>query len=131
MKAMASMKTLARLSLAFLWIFTALTSAIFDRPSGEQILALANISGSFSDLLINLGSLVDLVIGIWLLTGRQLKLACWLQIIVILGYSTLLTIIAPIYWLHPFGPITKNIPLLVLIYWLIQIELNATPKSPN
>lgn len=122
---MASMKTLARLSLAFLWIFTALTSTFFDPESGHNILALANITGYFSDLLINLGSLVDLTIGIWLLTGRQLKLVCWLQIIIILSYTVLLTIITPIYWLHPFGPITKNIPLLVLIYWLIQVELNT------
>jgi len=126
---MASMKTLARLSLAFLWIFTALTSAFFDRESGHQILALANITDNISDLLINLGSLVNFIIGVLLLAGRQLKLVCWLQIFIIISYTILLTIIAPIYWLHPFGPITKNIPILVLIYWLIQVELNVTSKS--
>src|SRR6478609_5898257 len=100
---MPSIKTLARLSLTFLWIFTALTSAFFDRDSGHQILATAKITGNVSDVLINIGSLLDLTIGIWLLTGRQLKLVCWLQIIIIVGYTILLTIIAPGYWLHPFG----------------------------
>jgi uncharacterized membrane protein YphA (DoxX/SURF4 family) len=109
---------LARLSLSFIWIFTAFTSLFLDRETGREIIALTAISGHYDDGLINAGSLLNLVIGVWLLTGYKLRWACWVQIIVILAYTAVLSIIAPAYWLHPFGPVTKNIPLLVLIYWL-------------
>src|SRR5690606_4547772 len=71
-----------------------------------------------------------LVIGIWLLTGYKLRWACWVQVIVILAYTAVLSIIAPAYWLHPFGPVTKNIPLLVLIYSL-SVSSPATGTSDH
>ena len=125
---MINIKLLARLSLAFLWIFTAFTSAWFDRAAGHEILAHAQIMGSTADLCINLGSIIDLIIGLLLLFGWQLKIVCWLQIAIVIVYSILIFFIAPLYWLHPFGPVTKNIPLVVLIYWLILTEKNSVEK---
>ena len=36
-------------------------------------------------------------------------------------YTVLLSVIDPAFWLHPFGPLTKNAPMLVLI-WLLAEE---------
>jgi len=116
------MSLAARLSLSFLWIFTGITSVFFAKAIGYEVLANGGITGSLADLCILSGSGLDVVIGIWLLFGWRLK-ACYLvQLVVIATYTLLLTAIEPGYWLHPFGPLTKNLPLLVLVCFLYSEE---------
>jgi len=118
MKSLADIKFIARLSLSFLWLFTAATSFFWARNIGYEILAQQNFSGRQTDLVINAGSLLDAAIGIWLLSNFQLRWCYAVQIVLIISYSLLISVIAPFFWLHPFGPVTKNIPILVLIFWL-------------
>jgi len=35
-------------------------------------------------------------------------------------YMIILSIGAPYYWIHPFGVLTKNIPLIALSYYLYK-----------
>lgn len=109
---------LVQFSLSFLWIFTGLTSIFFVPSIGYELLAKSNITGGLADVCVIGGSIADISIGLWILVGYQQKLCFAVQIIVILIFSVLLSIIAPNYWLHPFGPLTKNIPILALI-WII------------
>lgn len=111
---------LGRLSLSFLWIFTGLTSLFFNPETGYEILHSANITGDYAVFLIYAGSLVDILIGIWLLQSRLLKVCYLIQICIIVVYMLLLSFIDFSYWLHPFGPVTKNIPILVLIFILFK-----------
>lgn len=111
----------ARLALAFMWLFTAATSFWWGRAIGYEVLALQDIRGAFADVCINAGSLVDAGIGLWLLSNYQPRWCYRLQIAIILSYSLLLTLIAPQFWLHPFGPLTKNIPIVALIYILHSV----------
>jgi len=106
---------IAKYSLAFLWIFTGLTSVFFSPEIGYEILANADITGSLADIAIYAGGILDIVLGLWLITSFKTKLCCITQITVITVYTVLLTFIDPSFWLHPFGPITKNIPIIVLI----------------
>jgi hypothetical protein len=105
-------------SLAFLWLFTGLTSIFFSPEVGYEILASTNISGTLADISVLGGGVLDIALGLWLLTSIKLKLCCLTQIVVIVTYTLLLTLIDASFWLHPFGPITKNIPILVLIVFV-------------
>lgn len=105
-------------ALSFLWIFTGLTSIYFHPEVGYQILSNANINGTLADISVLGGGALDIMLGVWLLTNYRMKLCCLVQIAVISIYTLLLTIIDASFWLHPFGPITKNIPILVLIVYL-------------
>ena len=116
------MNFILRLSLVFLWLFTAFASSFFAPEIGYEVLAYGGITGYFATLCIYAGSLLDAVLAIWLLSGRELKTCYLMQIFVISIYSVLLTVIAASFWLHPFGPITKNIPLLAMIYFLYSNE---------
>ena len=113
-------KYLIRLSLGILWIFTGITSVLLAPDIGYEVLAHGGITGRNASALIFLGSGLDIVIGLWVLSGWQLKLCCLLQIGLIVSYSALLSFIDPEFWLHPFGPLTKNIPIVVLIYILFE-----------
>lgn len=112
------MRLAAVLSLGFLWVFSGITSVFFAKDIGLEVLARAGVTGSQANLYIALGSALDVVIGVWLLTGWRLRLCCLLQMGVIAVYTLLLTAIEPSLWLHPFGPLTKNIPVLILVYCL-------------
>ncbi len=122
MKLPVQLELICRLSLSALWLFTAATSFWWGRTIGYEVLALQNIQGEFSDWCINAGSFLDALIGFWLLTTYRLKWCYSFQIILIISYSILLTHIAPAFWLHPFGPLTKNIPIVALLYLLYKSE---------
>lgn len=105
----------AKISLAFLWLFTGLTSLFFAPELGYQVLAKANITGMAAKISVYGGALLDIGLGLWLLSGWQIKICCLAQIATIIVYSLLLTLIDATFWLHPFGPLTKNIPIIILI----------------
>ena len=121
----------AKYSLAFLWIFTGLTSVYFSPEIGYEILANANVNGALADVAIYAGGILDIVLGLWLITSFKTKLCCITQISVITVYTILLTFIDASFWLHPFGPITKNIPLIVLIGYVYasNVSINATKNN--
>ena len=105
----------AKYSLAFLWIFTGLTSIFLSPEIGYELLANADITGSIADIAVYAGGILDIVLGLWLITSVKTQLCCIIQVAVIAAYTVLLTFIDASFWLHPFGPITKNIPIIVLI----------------
>jgi uncharacterized membrane protein YphA (DoxX/SURF4 family) len=111
-----SLDTISKVSIAMLWIVTGLTSVWGAPEIGYQILAQANITDRYADICIWLGSGVDIFLGCWILAGFKSRWCGWVQILTIIVYSIILTLIAPEYWLHPFGLLTKNLPILVLIY---------------
>jgi len=111
---------IAKYSLSFLWIFTGITSIFFSLDIGYDILANAEITGSIADIAIYTGGLLDIALGLWLMTSFRTTLCCVVQISIIIIYTVLLTIIDANFWLHPFGPITKNIPILVLIFLILN-----------
>lgn len=116
---------LANVGLSFLWLFTGITSVFFAKDVGYEVLANGGIDGWLATVAIYSGSLVDVTIGIWVLIGVQRRWCYQVQIWVVLIYSLLLTLIDPSFWLHPFGPLTKNMPILVLLFHLYQLEQDA------
>lgn len=111
----------AKYSLAFLWIFTGITSIYLSPEVGYEILASVSITGLMADVSVYAGGALDILIGLWLLSSIKIRLCCIIQVVVIVLYTVLLTFIDMSFWLHPFGPITKNIPIVVLIF-LIMIN---------
>lgn len=99
-------------AMAFVWIFTAFTSAFFDLDSGYELLKNGGIEGVSATLLIYLGAAADLALGVGMLTPKYRLSAMRLQIALMMGYSIIISFIIPAQWLHPFGPVTKNLPMI-------------------
>ncbi len=112
---------LARYSLALLWVFTGLTSTFFDYQTGYELLINFGFDGPTTRALIYSAAILDIGLGFWILSNRKMKLCYVIQIVVIASYTILLTIIEPSYWLHPFGPVSKNLPIIMLILILHSI----------
>lgn len=113
---------LLRITLAFMWLWTALVSGLYPLDKSMELLAAVGLSGTAALAALTSATLLDLMLGLALLTRRHVKTAAWVQIAAMATYSLIIAWALPAYWLHPFGPIIKNLPLIVATLILIAME---------
>jgi hypothetical protein len=112
-----------RLSVALVWIVTGILSAgLFPAEQSLALLARLGAEGAFAKLLLYGASAMDLSLGIAVLFGARAGPLWLLQAVLILGYTALITWRLPEFWLHPFGPILKNLPILAALAVLWALE---------
>jgi hypothetical protein len=71
--------------------------------------------------MLNAGAAFDALLGLGILL-RPAWRTVWLgQIALMAGYSAILTWRAPEWWLHPFGPLLKNVPLVALTLLMLAL----------
>lgn len=111
-----------RLSIGFLWFYTGIISLI-GYPHALSFMLLKKVGiESYQALVLYSASLVDIVLGIFTFLGKKIPLVGSIQIILILIYTLIITVKIPEFWLHPFAPIAKNIPLLIATMIMIGME---------
>lgn len=106
------LKPLIRLTLAALWLASAALGLL---TPAETYLTQIALTPTLALILATAGGLADAALGIALLRNWRPKTTAILQLLMVLGYSLGLTIIAPALWLDPFGSLLKNLPILALI----------------
>ncbi|MEW8414997.1 MAG: DoxX-like family protein, partial [Candidatus Thiodiazotropha sp.] len=67
-------------------------------------------------------SSIDLFIGLAVLFRFYPSQIGWLQILLIIVYTLIISFTQPEHWLHPFGPVSKNAPLIISILILLVLE---------
>lgn len=107
---------LLQYSIAFIWIGAGIMSAfVYPVEESYALLKAVGAEGTMLPLLLYGASFADVILGLAMLNGYRLREVCAIQIGVILLYSLIITFKLPDFWLHPFGPVIKNIPLIVSI----------------
>ena len=109
-----------RASLIAVWLFTALASAIEFHGQSTALLQQAGImDGRLQALLIGGGIAADLAVGLalWLRPGRASYGAALALMAAMTAAATLLL---PALWLHPLGPLLKNLPMAALLVHLMR-----------
>ncbi|QXZ11354.1 DoxX-like family protein [Comamonas sp. Y33R10-2] len=119
-------------TLVIVWLGTAAVSALdyFGLSSlnheGARLLTDGGISDTrWQAVLIWSGLLADLLIGLALLLrpGRaSYRAALWMMV----AMTAVGTALQPALWLHPLGPLLKNLPIAAMLWFLLQTE-----KSTN
>lgn len=104
-----------RLSLAILWLVSGLLGLFGDPAVFERLLAPLTQDRALVTLMVTGMSLVDLTIAAALFFGWRLKLFANIQLVVVLGYTLAIVLIAPGLWGDPLGSVLKNIPILALL----------------
>lgn len=115
-------------AIAFVWFFTALTSAFFDLDSGYALLKAGGIEGGLATLSLYAGACLDLALGAGMLMKQYRLLAMKLQVLLMVSYSVIISFIIPEQWLHPFGPVTKNLPMIAATLLLIATDPRGALK---
>jgi hypothetical protein len=115
-----------RFSLAAVWLATGMVTLFFyPKEESYALLARAGFSGTPAEIALYSGALADMVLGVMTLTMRGKWL--WVGQAFLIGiYTLIITIRLPEFWLHPFGPILKNLPILALLWLLYKNEERRT-----
>ena len=114
-----------RMSLATIWLVTGFLSlGIYPEQQSLELLARLGLYDSPARIVLYLAAVLNIIFGLLTLFVTQKTL--WLfQVLLVLIYTLLIAVWLPEFWLHPFGPILKNIAVLTLI-WLLY---RSTPAS--
>jgi DoxX-like family len=113
---------LMRYSLAIVWIVTGILSfGIYPQQDSFALLARIGIEGSAASAALYLGSTANIVFGLMTLFAPS-KTLWQVQAALVIIYTVVISIYLPEFWLHPFGPILKNIPFLTLLWLLCKHE---------
>ena len=97
-------------TLAVLWIGTGILS-LWSYGTGIELLRASGITGPAAGTLLIGGSFWDLALGLAMACHHHRGRIAGLQAATILAYTGLATLLAPTAWMHPFGPLLKNIPI--------------------
>lgn len=127
-----SFSDLLRHSLVVVWLATAVVSVW--ELHGQSLELLAGLPVAWAEgrapwlptAIILAGAAADAVLGLWLALrpGRRAYLAA---LLLMAAMTLLATLIHPAWWLHPFGPLTKNLPIAAILWVLLQ---NTQSNSP-
>lgn len=114
---------LLRLSLAFVWLWTAIV-VLFLTPIEESLLLIAPLGfpEQVAIGLIWVTALFELALGAAMVANFRVREITLIQMVLIAAFTLLITLFLPEQWLHPFGPISKNIPLLAATFILFTWE---------
>ncbi|UGQ46426.1 SDR family oxidoreductase [Massilia endophytica] len=116
---------LLRVSIAAVWLWTAWVSA-FVYPVADSYLLLerTGIPAALRPLMLYGASAFDLLMGLGsLFLARHWRRWLWLAQLALIGFYT--AVIAwklPEFLWHPYGPLSKNLPMLAAIWMLYELE---------
>ena len=112
-----------RVSIALVWIVTGIVSfGLYPVADSYALLARVGITGMLAPLMLYGAAFLDLAFGVATLLLKRRRLLWWAQIAVIVFYTAVISWRLPEFWLHPYGPLLKNLPMLAAIWLLLEME---------
>ncbi|MDO9406161.1 MAG: DoxX-like family protein [Polaromonas sp.] len=113
---------LLRWSLVAVWLATAAVSVWELEGQSAGLLRAAGITDpALSRGLVLLGAAVDAILGLALLL-RARRLVYLLALAAMLLMTAVATVLDPSLWLHPLGPLTKNLPMAAVLLLLAKVR---------
>lgn len=117
------LRPLLRLSIAFLWLWSGIVSIFFYPPEESyRFLAATGMTGIAAPIMLYGLALLDIALGLATLAAYRLRRLILMQFTLVLIYTLIVSIGLPEFWLHPFGPVLKNIPLLITLLVYLHLE---------
>jgi nucleoside-diphosphate-sugar epimerase len=118
------LRPLLRISIAFIWIFSGIISIVPGTLAiSFDLMAQSNIPMPLQPFVLYLLAGIDILLGLATLLNIRLLVTGSIQCFLIIMYTILISFFFPVYWLHPFAPIAKNIPILVGV--LVMMALGS------
>lgn len=123
-------------SLAALWIWTGIVSmGLYPVEDSLQLLVRAGLPEPLRAPALYAAAAFDIAMGILTLAmPRTHRHWLWLsQVLLILFYTVVITVRLPEFWLHPYGPVLKNLPILALLFllWMLDARPLTTASPPS
>lgn len=121
---LSPMKHLLRGILGCFWIASGLIPMVMEasRQEGYALLARTGLTDGWTTVALYGAGLLDLLLGVMLLTGKRSRLIGGLGIGATLMFTGIILVFMPEFAWHPFGPLTKNLPLVAAMLILMILE---------
>lgn len=120
------LKSLLPLMIALVWLWSGITSLFFyPHEASYQLLAGMGVTGIAAPFSLYGLALLDIGLGLATLARYRLQALLNLQMAIVLVYTIVISVALPEFWLHPFGPILKNLPFLMVL-WICAIISRPT-----
>jgi uncharacterized protein YbjT (DUF2867 family)/uncharacterized membrane protein YphA (DoxX/SURF4 family) len=113
-----------RLSIAAVWIVTGIVSlGVYPVGQSYELLARTGVPQALQPLMLYGAAALDLAFGVLTLSPLPRRRWLWLaQAVLMAVYMVIIAVRLPEYWLHPFGPLTKNLPMLAALLVLYTFD---------
>lgn len=108
--------------LAAVWIGTGVVSLLVPPSRADALLGGLGLSGNAALAATQAGGLLDLALGLALLSCRRRPAVLTAQLALMAAYTALATVALPSLWLDPFGPLLKNLAVLAATLALLAAE---------
>ena len=118
---LAQLKVPIRLLIATIWLITPTVSLVQWDLSLELQLR-SGVPASLAPVLLLASCALEFLIAIPLLVGRHVRTAGWMQLALMAFFTVFLSATQPQLWLDPFGPLSKNLPLIAGTLAMIALE---------
>lgn len=111
-----------RFTLATVWLVTGILSlGIYPQANSLDLLERVGLQGEIALTTLYLASALDIVLGLLTLLWPGKRL--WqVQAMLVVAYTLIISVWLPEFWLHPFGPVLKNLPVLMLLWLLYRYK---------
>lgn len=112
-----------RMALAAVWLVAGVVSmGIYPVEESYALLARVGITGVLAPVALYGAAAIDIAFGLGTLFLRRRRLL-WIAQATLIGiYTITITYFLSEFWLHPFGPLIKNLPILAAILLLYELE---------
>ena len=112
-----------RAAIAIVWIATAYVSAfVWPVSDSYALLERTGVPADLAPLMLYGASALDLAFGIGILVLKRRRWLWPLQAGLIAFYTVVIAWKLPEFLIHPYGPLTKNLPMLAAIWLLYECE---------
>ncbi|MFC5460004.1 SDR family oxidoreductase [Massilia niabensis] len=114
---------LLRWSIVAVWIATAIVSfGLYPVEASYELLARTGIPPALQPLMLYGAASFDLLLGLGIAFLPRRRWL-WLAQLALIGfYTVVIAFKLPEFLLHPYGPLTKNLPMLAAIWLLYELE---------
>ncbi|NOV31996.1 NAD(P)H-binding protein [Methylomonas sp. ZR1] len=117
------LKPLLRYVIAFVWLWSGITSLFFyPHQLSYQLLAALGITGMGAPIALYGLAAMDMGLGLATLARFRINMLMLWQFWIVLGYSLTVAVCLPEFVFHPFGPLLKNLPFLMCLLLVRILE---------
>jgi uncharacterized protein YbjT (DUF2867 family) len=116
---------LLRISVAMVWLWTAWVSAfVYPAQQSFELLARTGVPLVLAPLMLFGASALDFAMGAGcLVLPQRHRRWLWLAQLALIGFYTVaIAFRLPEFLWHPYGPLSKNLPMLAAIWTLYELE---------
>lgn len=111
-----------RLGVSALWLVSAWVGWTTQASEIERLTDGSALGAIAPVVVVRAAATLDLIFGLWLLTGLRLRVAIAAMMLMVLAYTLAFGIALPTLWLDPLGGLAKNLVILpaLAVLWVLS-----------